>query len=68
VLRYFESREAVLLELLDRAEGRRLAELPPRLDAEVTADGVAEQLCRHIMLVSGAVATRPPLSERHRRL
>lgn len=43
VLRYFESREAVLLELLDRAEGRWLAELPPRLDEAVTADGAAER-------------------------
>jgi AcrR family transcriptional regulator len=43
VLRYFESREAVLLELLDRAEGRWLTELPPRLDAEVTADAAAER-------------------------
>jgi AcrR family transcriptional regulator len=43
VLRYFESREAVLLELLDRAEERWLAGLPPRLDAEVTADGAAER-------------------------
>ncbi|GAA2154307.1 MULTISPECIES: TetR/AcrR family transcriptional regulator [Glycomyces] len=43
VLRYFESREAVLLELLDRAEGRWLAELPPRLEEAVTADVAAER-------------------------
>ncbi|RRS01303.1 TetR family transcriptional regulator [Glycomyces terrestris] len=41
VLRYFESREAVLLELLDRAEGRWLAALPPRLDAAIPPDASA---------------------------
>ncbi|MGC5040596.1 MULTISPECIES: TetR/AcrR family transcriptional regulator [unclassified Streptomyces] len=38
VLRYFESREAILLELLDRDWQRWTAELPGRLDAALPAD------------------------------
>src|SRR6266567_60446 len=36
VLRYFESREAILLELLDRAMKRWLSELAGQLAAEIT--------------------------------
>ena len=39
VLRYFESREAILLELLDRATKLWLSELPEQLAAGVAADG-----------------------------
>jgi AcrR family transcriptional regulator len=38
VLRYFESREAILLELLDRAAKRWLSELPARLAAGVSPE------------------------------
>lgn len=41
VLRYFDSREAILLELLDRAWQQWTAELPARLKASVTADADA---------------------------
>ena len=39
VLRYFESREAILLELLDRATRLWLSELPAQLAAGVAQDG-----------------------------
>jgi AcrR family transcriptional regulator len=39
VLRYFESREAILLELLDRAIKLWLSELPDQLAAAIAADG-----------------------------
>jgi len=39
VLRYFESREAILLELLDRAAKRWLGELPGQLAAGVAPEG-----------------------------
>jgi AcrR family transcriptional regulator len=39
VLRYFESREAILLELLDRAGGQWLAELAGQLSARVDPAG-----------------------------
>src|SRR5256885_8151900 len=38
VLRYFETREAILLELLDRAGRQWLAEVSDQLDAEVDPD------------------------------
>lgn len=41
VLRYFESREAILLELLDRAWKEWIAELSDQLPAEVGEDGSA---------------------------
>ena len=41
VLRYFESREAILLELLDRAWKEWIDELSDRLPAEVGEDGTA---------------------------
>jgi AcrR family transcriptional regulator len=41
VLRYFESREAILLELLDRSTRQWLAELAERLPAEVDPHGTA---------------------------
>src|SRR5215469_13500410 len=47
VLRYFDSREAVLLELLDAASREWLdrlpAILPPPLPPEATSDGVRER-------------------------
>jgi AcrR family transcriptional regulator len=50
VLRYFESREAVLLELLDRAAKLWLSELPGQLADGVAPDGTlgerADQLAR----------------------
>lgn len=63
VLRYFESREAVLLELLDRAEGRWLAELPPRLDAAVTADGAAERAEQLAAAVAASLAPEQVLCD-----
>src|ERR1700727_3624850 len=39
VLRYFESREAILLELLDRATKLWLSELPGQLAAGVATEG-----------------------------
>jgi len=39
VLRYFESREAILLELLDRAAKRWLSELPGQLADGISKDG-----------------------------
>jgi AcrR family transcriptional regulator len=52
VLRYFESREAVLLELLDRAAKLWLSELPGQLAEGVTPDGTlwerADQLA-HVL-------------------
>jgi AcrR family transcriptional regulator len=43
VLRYFESREAILLELLDRATRQWLSELPPLLAAGVDPDAPARE-------------------------
>ncbi len=43
VLRYFESREAVLLELLDHNWRRWTAELPAQLDAAIASDATAQQ-------------------------
>jgi AcrR family transcriptional regulator len=43
VLRYFESREAILLELLDHAWKRWTAELPDRLAADVDHRGTAPE-------------------------
>jgi AcrR family transcriptional regulator len=52
VLRYFESREAVLLELLDRAAKLWLSELPGQLADGIAADGTlwerADQLA-HVL-------------------
>jgi AcrR family transcriptional regulator len=43
VLRYFESREAILLELLDRATKRWLGELSKQLAAEIDPCGTARE-------------------------
>jgi AcrR family transcriptional regulator len=43
VLRYFESREAILLELLDRAGKRWVAELSEELAAEIEPHGTARE-------------------------
>jgi AcrR family transcriptional regulator len=43
VLRYFESREAILLELLDRATQRWLTEVAEQLPAKIDPHGTARQ-------------------------
>jgi AcrR family transcriptional regulator len=43
VLRYFESREAILLELLDRATQRWLTELAEQLPAKIDPHGTARE-------------------------
>jgi AcrR family transcriptional regulator len=43
VLRYFESREAILLELLDRAGKQWVAELSEQLAAEIDPHGTARE-------------------------
>jgi AcrR family transcriptional regulator len=43
VLRYFESREAILLELLDRAAKQWMAELAEQLPAKIDPNGTARQ-------------------------
>jgi AcrR family transcriptional regulator len=43
VLRYFESREAILLELLDRAAKEWMAELAEQLPAKIDPHGTARQ-------------------------
>ncbi|GAA1671805.1 TetR/AcrR family transcriptional regulator [Glycomyces endophyticus] len=64
VLRYFESREAVLLELLERAEDRWLAELPSRLDEQVGADGApAERIERLAASLAESLAGEPVLCD-----
>jgi AcrR family transcriptional regulator len=52
VLRYFESREAVLLELLDRATKQWLDDLPGRLDAVIQQGAPAPR--------TGSAATGSP--------
>ena len=64
VLRYFESREAVLLELLDSAWQEWLtqveADLPAALDAGAPAAGRADQLAA---VLAGSLAARPVLCD-----
>ena len=64
VLRYFESREAVLLELLDDFLGRWLAELAVELaagiDAQATPDRRATELAE---ILSRSLADRPVLCD-----
>ncbi|WP_446040597.1 TetR family transcriptional regulator [Streptomyces sp. SID1121] len=64
VLRYFESREAVLLELLDQAWKQWTAYLPDRLaegiDAEASAEERAEQFAA---VVTGSLAERRMLCD-----
>jgi len=64
VLRYFESREAVLLELLDAAWSGWLADLGPELQAR--ADPVAPVVARSARLaatVAGSLSHRPVLCD-----
>ncbi len=51
VLRYFESREAILLELLDRAARRWLSELPGQLAAGVPPDGTPRERADQLAVV-----------------
>jgi AcrR family transcriptional regulator len=51
VLRYFESREAILLELLDRAAKRWLSELPGQLAAGVAPDGAPRERADQLAVV-----------------
>jgi AcrR family transcriptional regulator len=51
VLRYFESREAILLELLDRAAKRWLSELPGQLAAGVPPDGAPRERADQLAVV-----------------
>ena len=64
VLRYFESREAVLLELLDDFLGRWLAELAVELaagiDAQATPDRRATEMAE---ILSRSLADRPVLCD-----
>jgi AcrR family transcriptional regulator len=64
VLRYFESREAVLLELLDDFLGSWLAELAEDLDAGVDADAAPEVRARQLAeILSRSLADRPVLCD-----
>jgi AcrR family transcriptional regulator len=51
VLRYFESREAILLELLDRAAKLWLSELPEQLAAGMAADGTPRERADQLAVV-----------------
>ena len=51
VLRYFESREAILLELLDRATKLWLSELPEQLAAGMAADGTPRERADQLAVV-----------------
>ncbi|MEW2405054.1 TetR family transcriptional regulator [Streptomyces griseoviridis] len=64
VLRYFESREAVLLELLDVFLGRWLAELADELAAGVEADAAPEVRARQMAeVLSRSLAGRVVLCD-----
>ncbi|MGD0065826.1 MAG: TetR family transcriptional regulator [Streptosporangiaceae bacterium] len=67
VLRYFESREAVLLELLDSAWQDWLAELDQNLavwpDAAGHAGQVADRADRAALAVAASLASRPMLCD-----
>ena len=67
VLRYFESREAVLLELLDSAWQDWLTELDQNLatrpDAAERAGPVAERADRAALAVAASLASRPMLCD-----
>jgi AcrR family transcriptional regulator len=58
VLRYFESREAVLFELLERAMERWLAQLPDELAAGVDPDGSARERGDQVAAVLSASLAR----------
>jgi AcrR family transcriptional regulator len=64
VLRYFESREAVLLELLDSAWQDWLAQLDAELaDAVVVGDPVASRADQLAAAVAASLAARPMLCD-----
>ncbi|WP_431034312.1 TetR/AcrR family transcriptional regulator [Streptomyces sp. P6-2-1] len=64
VLRYFESREAVLLELLDDFLGSWLAELADELAAGVRAGEAPEvRAAQMAEVLSGSLAARPVLCD-----
>ena len=64
VLRYFESREAVLLELLDLANGMLLADLEVDLAAAVDPDaGVRERVDAVAAVLASALGDRPMLCD-----
>ena len=64
VLRYFESREAVLLELLDSAWQDWLAQLDTELaDAVVAGDPVASRADQLAAAVAASLAARPMLCD-----
>lgn len=64
VLRYFESREAVLLELLDDRLGTWLADVEAELSAAVDADASPEVRATQVAgVLSGSLATRPVLCD-----
>src|SRR3954449_6137316 len=58
VLRYFESREAVLFELLERAMTRWLAQLPDELAAGVDPRGSARERGDQVAAVLSASLAR----------
>ncbi|MGA4992601.1 TetR family transcriptional regulator [Nonomuraea bangladeshensis] len=64
VLRYFESREAILLELLDRAWRRWTADLPAQLDAGIDpAAPVSRRGDRFAAAVTASLVERPVLCD-----
>ena len=64
VLRYFESREAILLELLDRATLLWLSELPAQLAAGVAPDGTpGERGDQLAVVLARSVAPRRELCD-----
>ena len=64
VLRYFESREAILLELLDRATRLWLSELPAQLAAGVAPDGSpGERADQLAVVLARSVAPRRELCD-----
>uniref|UniRef100_UPI003F49736C TetR/AcrR family transcriptional regulator n=1 Tax=Nonomuraea bangladeshensis TaxID=404385 RepID=UPI003F49736C len=64
VLRYFESREAILLELLDRAWRRWTADLPAQLDSGIDpAEPVSRRGDRFAAAVTASLVERPVLCD-----
>lgn len=64
VLRYFESREAILLELLDRAWKQWTADLPRTLAAGIDAEaGVGERAEQFAAAVTASLAGRQTLCD-----
>ena len=64
VLRYFESREAVLLELLGSAASDWLLDLEPRLEAGVDAGATAQRRAEEVAaILTATLVARPVLCE-----